>query len=373
MTEVMVIEDNAALRESIALELEMRGYKIITAADGRQALDYLFAAERAPDIVVSDISMPNLDGYKLLEMFREDARWQGTPFIFLTALSTPNFIRLGKELGVDDYLTKPFETEDLVVAIENKLRRTAQMQRASERKLDAIRQELMTIVSHELRTPLSSIFGGVEMLAENIDRMPDDISRRMLTIVRSGARRLTHLVNQIMYLVEVDSGHMEQAITRLAHQCDLAEVVYGAVNMAMNAHDCDPEAVRISCDIPRTPLYVRGAQDFLTAAVSEMVRNAITFSPTHGEVTVCLREENGQGVISVTDRGMGIAPEDLERVWGRFVQINRDYYEQQGAGLGLALVYECARLHAGVCSISSAPGQGTEVTMRLPLVPAPED
>jgi Response regulators consisting of a CheY-like receiver domain and a winged-helix DNA-binding domain len=172
MTEVMVIEDNAALRESIALELEMRGYKIITAADGRQALDYLFAAERAPDIVVSDISMPNLDGYKLLEMFREDARWQGTPFIFLTALSTPNFIRLGKELGVDDYLTKPFETEDLVVAIENKLRRTAQMQRASERKLDAIRQELMTIVSHELRTPLSSIFGGVEMLAENMTGCP---------------------------------------------------------------------------------------------------------------------------------------------------------------------------------------------------------
>lgn len=372
MTQVMLIEDNIALLESIALELEMRGYSIVTAADGQQALDYLFTAEQPPDVVVSDISMPNLDGYKLLKIFREDPRWQATPFIFLTALSMPNFVRLGKELDVDDYITKPFETEDLVIAIENKLRRAAQMKRASERQLDSIRQELLAVISHELRTPLSAIFGGVEMLAENIDQMPDEVSKRMLTIVRSGAQRLNHLISQIMYLVEVDSGHMEQAIARLAHPCDLAEIIYGAVDLATKAYDYNP-TVRILCDIPRAPLYVHGAQDFLVAAVLEVLRNAVNFSSDYSQVVVSLREEDEHGVISVTDHGIGIAPEDLERVWGRFVQINRDYYEQQGAGLGLALVYECARLHGGTCSINSALGQGTEVSIRLPLVPAPEN
>lgn len=373
MTQVLIIEDNIAVLEGIAFELEMQGYEVVKTEDGQQAIDYLNSADRLPDIVVSDIAMPNVDGYKLLEHFRQDSRWEATPFIFLTAFTSPNAVRLGKELGVDDYLTKPFDTQDLVIAIENKLRRVAQMRRESERKFNTERQELMKIISHELRTPLSAIFGGVEMLAENIDQMPDEMSQRMLNIVRSGARRMTHLVSQIMYLVEVDSGHMQQMIEKAAYPCDLGEVVYNAVDMTLNEWEYSPPSVQIRQDVPSKPLYVRGAQDFLTIAVSEIVRNAVTFSPENGAVTVSLREQDGFGIITVTDNGTGIAPDDLSRVWERFVQINRDQFEQQGTGLGLALVSECVRLHAGECTINSTPGEGTEVTLRLPLVPSPED
>jgi two-component system sensor histidine kinase SenX3 len=143
--------------------------------------------------------------------------------------------------------------------------------------------------------------------------------------------------------------------------------------MTLNEWEYSPPSVQIHQDVPSKPLYVRGAQDFLTIAVSEIVRNAVTFSPENGAVTVSLREQDGFGVITVTDNGTGIASDDLSRVWERFVQINRDQFEQQGTGLGLALVSECVRLHAGECTINSTPGEGTEVTLRLPLVPSPED
>jgi DNA-binding response OmpR family regulator len=127
MTKVLLVEDNLMLLESIAFELEMRGFTVWQANDGKNALHVLHSTDQHPDIIVSDIAMPEMDGYKLLELIRQNEDLQNIPVIFLTAFNSPNAIHLGKELGIDDYLVKPFNSDDLVTAINNKIKRYQQI------------------------------------------------------------------------------------------------------------------------------------------------------------------------------------------------------------------------------------------------------
>jgi DNA-binding response OmpR family regulator len=131
MTRVLIVEDNPAVLETIAFELEMRGYEVLPTSDGQHALDVLNLSNPLPDIIVSDIAMPDVDGFRLLELIRADPHWNVIPVLFLTAFNSPNSIRISKELGVDDYIVKPFQADDLVIAIENKLQRIQAFRQAA--------------------------------------------------------------------------------------------------------------------------------------------------------------------------------------------------------------------------------------------------
>jgi len=123
-TSILVVDDQAPVRDNIKLALEETGYQVLTAGDGLEALDVL--QSQPVDLILTDISMPRMNGYQLFERIRENPQWIKIPFIFLTARVLDSDIRYGKELGVDDYLAKPFQLEDLLAAVEGKLRRARQ-------------------------------------------------------------------------------------------------------------------------------------------------------------------------------------------------------------------------------------------------------
>ena len=124
-TTILVVDDQPALRESIALTLESAGYQAVGAADGIEALGVL--EEREVHLILADIAMPRLNGYQLYERVRANPRWLHIPFIFLTARALDSDIRYGKELGADDYLTKPVQPEDLLAVVQGKLRRAGEL------------------------------------------------------------------------------------------------------------------------------------------------------------------------------------------------------------------------------------------------------
>ncbi len=123
MTRVLLVEDNLDVLDAIRLELEMNGYEVDQAIDGQMALDLLTSTDALPEIIISDITMPNVDGYELLATCKRHPQWSSIPFIFLTALSTHKDIQKGKKLGADDYLVKPFQHDELIRAVKNQLRR----------------------------------------------------------------------------------------------------------------------------------------------------------------------------------------------------------------------------------------------------------
>jgi DNA-binding response OmpR family regulator len=125
MTTILVADDQPDLRAMISLTLESAGFQVLRSGDGLEALAILEA--QAVDLILADIAMPRMNGYQLYQRVRENSRWLAIPFIFLTARSLDSDIRYGKELGVDDYLTKPIEPEDLLGAVQGRLRRALQL------------------------------------------------------------------------------------------------------------------------------------------------------------------------------------------------------------------------------------------------------
>ncbi len=373
MTKVLIAEDSPTLLESIVLELELRGYEVLQATDGRGALNILLTSEQLPDIVVSDIAMPDMDGYKLLEHVRSDRRLSGIPFLFLTAFNSANSLRLSKELGVDDYIVKPFHADDLVLAMENKLKRIQAFRQTAHSELDDVRQKLLIMMSHELRTPMTSIYGGAEMLADHLASMPDDFVQKMLALIQSGANRMNRLTAKTMALLQIDNGQMKRMYQESRHTHEIHAVVAGAQNILALESDSTDRQLPIIVVGDMQPMYVKGVYDYLVMMVEELLRNAVTFSPGHGTIRVEIQRRDEQVQVSVCDDGIGIAPDNLPHVWERFVQIDRQEFEQQGAGLGLAIVRETARIYGGDCTIESQPDRGTCVTLCLPLAEATEN
>lgn len=125
ITSILVVDDELHLREGIRLTLEEAGYRVLVANDGVEALAVL--QSQPVDLILADVAMPRMNGYQLYQRVRENLEWMVIPFIFLTARAMDSDIRYGKELGADDYLTKPFEPEDLFAAVRGKLRRAQQL------------------------------------------------------------------------------------------------------------------------------------------------------------------------------------------------------------------------------------------------------
>lgn len=368
MTTVLIADDNQSLLENIGLDLEMRGYSVLMAGGGRSALNLLHSVETLPDIIVSDISMPDLDGYKLLEAVRSDARLCAIPFLFLTAYSSPDGVRLGRELGVDDEIVKPFQADDLVIAMENKLRRVNTFRFLAEKRMDETRHALMWMISHELRTPLTAIYGGSELLSETVAQMPGDDIQEMMGLIRSGVARLNRFMTRITTLMEIDSGELARLHVTLRGIHDIRTMVETALKTIEDEIATEDRSVSIALTAAPEALWVEGVPQHLVMMMEELLRNAMKFTPRGGTIEVGIEPNDDFVVITITDRGCGIAPEDLDRVWERFVQIDRYKHEQQGVGVGLSIVRALSDIHGGEAVLESAVGRGTRAIVRLPLV-----
>ena len=146
---ILVVEDNLDVLYNLNLILESNNYKSITAKNGKEALEILSNLEEIPDIIISDIMMPEMDGYEFFRVISNEPRWNRIPFLFISARSTPENIRFGKSLGVDDYLTKPFDERDLLAILSGRIARNKRVN-ALNSKID----EAFSKMNIEMKFPL---------------------------------------------------------------------------------------------------------------------------------------------------------------------------------------------------------------------------
>ncbi|MDZ4767160.1 MAG: response regulator, partial [Chloroflexota bacterium] len=204
---VLVVEDDTHLLEGIRTVLELDGYAVETAENGKQALDLLHSDHPLPELIVSDIMMPLMSGIELLSEVRKQREWVKIPFIFLTARSERSDVQRGKQLGVDDYLIKPFDAPDLLIAVEARIKRQKAINEVASGEMIDLKQRILAILNHEFRTPLTFIVAYADMLnnAQSYSLTNQEILS-FLKGVNSGAVRLRRLVENFIQLVEVESG-----------------------------------------------------------------------------------------------------------------------------------------------------------------------
>lgn len=368
---ILFVEDDEALRESASIILALQGYAVQVARDGLEALTMLNSTEPLPDLIVSDITMPHLNGLELFEKVREMPRLLGVPFIFLTAHGSRQDVIRGRRLGADDYLVKPFDPDEFLAAVENKLRRTREMRRDAEDRLNDARHALVQLLSHELRTPLTYVTGGTALLSEEMERsddlLPIEALRDNLALIESGTERLSRLADQIVTYTELQSGHAAARLREAGEVLDVVDLTASAICVLEPDDGGDlPVDFEVTVSGDERP-RVFGVNDLLITALSEVLRNAAYFSPPGSRVRVYIRPSGDHAVIEVADEGPGIRAEDLSAIWEPTVQSDRTVHEQQGLGLGLAITRGVVELHGGACSVKSEYRKGTSVTIRLPL------
>lgn len=370
---ILFVEDNKDLRKNAALVLELEGYEVQVARDGREALD-LLEGGLVPDLIVSDIMMPRMDGYQFFEAVRQIPSLRAVPFIFLTARGSRRDISTGRMMGADDYLVKPFEPEDFLIAVENKLKRTADIRAHAAEGLNDARRMLIQILSHELRTPLTYVTGGFALLAEELEMQqepgPTDDIRVSLELIQSGTLRLNRLAEQMVLYSQLISGYIAQQIGELSDELELEFVVSDAVSLLGKYAETRQVTVDILATAPDAATMVTGTKDLLTTAFSEIIRNAIQYSHEGGQVEIVIERQDDRAVVVVADRGLGISKADLENIWNVMIQSDRDRNEQQGIGMGLPIARGIIEAHGGQIELHSVEGEGTQVTVRLPLANA---
>jgi two-component system sensor histidine kinase/response regulator len=372
-TSILFVEDNEDLRENAALVLGLEGYIVKVARDGQEALDILEAGF-SPNLIVSDIMMPRMDGYQFFEAVRAKAHLKAIPFIFLTARGSRQDITTGRLLGADDYLVKPFDPEEFLIAVQNKLQRVAEIGAQATETLNNARRALVQLLSHELRTPLTYVTGGFALLAEELETRQNSATtediRVSLELIQSGTQRLNRLAEQMVLYSEIVSGFVLQQVQAASEYLDAASLCNDAISLL---HIVSQEqATHIHLNFPSEMITVRGVRGLLVTALSEVIRNAIQYAGLAKAIEVAVDHDAEWAIFTVIDQGPGIRPEDQQEVWDVLIQSGRERTEQQGVGMGLPIVKGIIEAHDGDVDLYSVMGKGTEVTLRLPLAEMPD-
>ena len=355
---VLVIEDDPRWRSLIELHLEEDGHTVLVAADGIAGL--ALAAEE-PDVILCDIDMPRLNGFGVLEALRQQPALRDIPFIFLTGKTNRADQRKGMVHGADDYITKPFQYEELVEAIAAVLAKRAALMAELKHHSDEHRRELSAPWAHELLTPLNGILGAASVLESEFGSISRGELRELAASIRLSAVRQLALARKLMQHFQLESF-------RETGWSDPAAAVDSGLGLGDQAELVAVAAGRVAdLHVAIASVAVCISATWLQSAVAELVENAFKFSPRGTPVSLTGRLEEGLFRLEVTDQGGGLTAQECGKV-AAFRQFSRARQEQQGLGLGLAIVKNIAALHGGSLSLEPGPaGKGLRAILELPL------
>jgi PAS domain S-box-containing protein len=233
---------------------------------------------------------------------------------------------------------------------------------SQQREIDRMKSDFISSVSHELRTPLTSIKAYAETMLYD-KNMPEDTKREFLQIINEESDRLTNLINGILEISRIEAGTIEIIQARVNVASIVSRTVADLQQIAKKKH------IELKTDIAENAPELLGDENKIYSMVTNLVNNAIKFTPENGRVEVSLKVCSNELTITVADNGMGIPKEDLPKIFGRFYRVNRPGKEIQGTGLGLAIVKEIVLRHEGRIDVVSEPDKGSAFTVYLPIAP----
>lgn len=358
MTTILIIEDDESLRESIAEILQFEGFSTLMAFEGRQGFE--MAVQHIPDLIICDGMMPVMDGFEVLNKIRQDPTTKLIPLIFISALAERENTRKGMDLGADDYLVKPFTRLELLKTVRSRLTRLHQQEKRQQDVVSDLKMKVLRSLPHELNTPLNGIIGFGQLLKdEALSLTTDEVAAYGTHIHASGLQLYRHIQNYLLLseLEMSDESHFS-GVEPWNNAMDICREVAQSIAMKyQRTNDLSFVGADVSIMI---------AEQEFKKLMEEVIDNAFKFSQPGSAVSVVMHQELGNLRISVTDQGRGMQQSEIEKI-GMYEQFKRMVYEQQGLGLGLAIVRKLVTLHHGRFQIKSQPEKQTIVEVILPL------
>ncbi len=361
MHKILVIDDEAPLRQLILAALRTKGFTGLEAENGQVGVD--MARNHLPDLVLCDVMMPCMDGYATVAALRREPTTTAIPIVLMTGRPDNAGMRQGMNMGADDYLPKPFSIEELLATVEARIKMQQAIRQEAEKKLSELRTNISLAMPHELFTPLSGIIGFADLLTGDTTGMqPEEISEIGRAIATSAERLHRVIENYLIYAqIEILAADMERvAQLKEGLTTNAREIIHlEATTLATKTE----RAADLQVEIEEGSVAM--LDEYLRKVIGEVTGNAFKFSEPGTPVVVRGSVTRDGYAVSIEDQGRGMSAGQIART-GAYMQFERKVYEQQGSGLGLVIARRLMEIHGGTLSIASEPGTGTTVTVRFP-------
>ena len=359
MKRILIIEDEESVRRNLEDLLEAEGFAVFSAKDGIDG--YESALLKEPDLILSDIRMPRMDGFELLRKLQNNPVTRLIPFVFLTARADLNDLRKGMSTGADDYIIKPFKIDDVLNAINSRLRKKENYL-ASVKEFKDI---LMKRVPHELRTPLVGILGLSSYLCDDIENISKEEVKNIAERIRCSGKRLHRRIEKFMIYTELlDQSRNKEGDPELsAAECEIdpASLSDKLLNIADDFGRRNDLAVRFSKS------RMKIDPSYFYTMLNELLENSLKFSQKGTTVSITGEPVESIYKIMIIDEGLlrkKIYLDDIKA----FNKFGKEDLTDEGIGMGLAIVKKIIELHNGDIAFEKCGGKHSTVEIKIPVV-----
>lgn len=359
---ILIVDDNSNNVKIIALTLRAFNYKLVIATNGQSAIDMV--EKTRPDLVLMDVMMPGMDGYETCEKIKAKKENENIPVIFLTALSEKANIIRGFEVGGVDYITKPFNKEELISRVKTHLElkfTRDELQKNSNylQSLNAVKDRMFSVIGHDLRSPLGSVKMTLEYLSETIEETSTEELKSTIDLLQKTTDEVFSLLENLLGWAKSQSGNL--AITK--EPIDLMDLGYKVY--LLNKGNLKFKNIDFKLDIqPGT--IVSADLNTITAVFRNLLSNAVKFTPNGGTISLLAKEVDDKILIEIKDSGVGIPPENLPKLFDstkHFTTFGTN--RESGSGLGLTLCFDFVKKNDGEIWAESTVGKGTSFFLLL--------
>ena len=362
---ILIVDDVMSNVLLLKVLLTNEKFAVATASNGRQALEQV--EKENPDLVLLDVMMPDMSGFEVAQHLKSNPNTADIPIIFLTALNSTADIVKGFQVGANDFISKPFNKEELIIRVTHQislvaakrliLSKTEELQRTI-----AGRDKLYSVIAHDLRSPMGSIKMVLNMLILNLPS--EKIGAEMyelLTMANQTTEDVFSLLDNLLKWTKSQIGKLNVVY----QDVDLVEVTDGVIEIfsmvaslkKIRIREMKPEKMMVNADI-----------DMLKTVVRNLLSNAIKFSKENSEVLVKMEEVDGMAVVSVQDYGCGISEEGQKKLLHTDTHFSTfGTNNEEGSGLGLLLCKDFVVKNGGKLWFTSKEGEGSIFSFSIPV------
>lgn len=362
---ILVVDDVVSNVLLLKILLTNEKFQVLTANNGNSCIET--AKREHPDLILLDVMMPDISGFDTAVILKKEKETADIPIIFLTALNSPADLVHGFQVGANDFLTKPFNKEELVMRVMHQIslvaaKRIIVQQNDELRRTINNRDKMYSVIAHDLRSPMASIRMVLNLVVQTVS--PEAIGPEMYYLIDKANKETeeTHdLLDNLLKWTKSQTGRLKVAYQDF-EVMDVVTGVYGIFTMI-----AETKNIALTMEENVTGLKVRADKDMLNTVVRNFLSNAIKFTPEGSAIEIIVDKKDDFAKISIRDHGVGIAPDRIE---GLFHKGETTYgtNNEEGSGLGLQLCKDFAVKNGGDVMVESVLGEGSTFSVLVPIL-----
>ncbi|MEX1055588.1 MAG: ATP-binding protein, partial [Rhodothermales bacterium] len=367
---VMIVDDNPDLVDYVTMAL-MDEYAVLTASNGEEALEK--AHRFSPDLIISDVMMPGMDGYSLCRELKAAETLRHIPVIMLTARASQDDKIEGLEAGSDDYMAKPFSTRELRARVQKLLVGREQQRLLSDlnvqltnrndelKEASEMKSQLLNIAAHDMKNPLNAIREFAQILKSEVGEQSHVYDP--LDLIHKSSDQMLHLVSSLLESSAIEEGKIVLEIEPLNVNTLAAAIVRRNSGLAKK------KGQTLELAVGADRCLVGADKNRLLEAMDNLVDNAVKYSPLNKTIRISVTRTASSVQFSVQDEGPGLTDLDKQKLFGKFQKLSaQPTGNETSTGLGLAIVKQIIEMHDGEIFVESEFGKGSTFTIDLPIL-----